>query len=111
MRRRTLLVTLAVGLFAGAAATALVLGRPPHRVTRKNYERIHNGMTQAEVEALPGGPPGDYRTGRTVSPVPDESGQLCSSEPDNLASEGYWTAFLGSDPQSQVNGVRQRRVH
>jgi hypothetical protein len=36
----------------------------PYRspVTRAAHERIEEGMTQAEVEAILGGPPGDYRT-------------------------------------------------
>ena len=37
----------------------------PDRITRENYERIRVGMSSAEVEAILGGPPGDYRTVRT----------------------------------------------
>ncbi len=34
----------------------------PHPVNRANFERIQVGMTQAEVEAILGCPPGDYAT-------------------------------------------------
>jgi hypothetical protein len=33
------------------------------RVNRAAFERIEEGMTEAEVEEILGGPPGDYRTG------------------------------------------------
>jgi hypothetical protein len=44
----------------------------PYRspVTRAAYERIEDGMTQAEVEAILGGPPGDYRTRPGISMDP-----------------------------------------
>jgi hypothetical protein len=51
------------GLVLLAGVTALVLWPPPSsRVTRENSDRIKQGMTQAEVEAILG-PPGDYTTG------------------------------------------------
>jgi hypothetical protein len=37
-------------------------------VTRVAFDRIQTGMTQAEVEAILGGPPGDYRT-RPMDPI------------------------------------------
>jgi hypothetical protein len=63
---RKLLVVLA-GLVVVAAAGAIVLWprQEPSRVTYENFKRIKNGMTHQEVEALLGGPPGDY----TSSPV------------------------------------------
>ena len=61
MRRRKLLVVLA-GLAVLVAAGAVVLWpEPPSRITRENFDRVREGMTQAEVEAILG-PPGDYRT-------------------------------------------------
>ena len=47
-------------LLAGALLPAL--HPPPQKVTEANSERIKPGMTRAEVEAILGGPPGDYRT-------------------------------------------------
>jgi hypothetical protein len=50
----------------------------PNRFTPENYDRIHKGMTQSEVEALLG-PPGDYTTmdtdlGGTATMDVDHSG-------------------------------------
>src|ERR1700722_7606055 len=60
MRRRKVLVTL-VGL-AVVAVGAFVLWPRKHRITRENYERIREGMSRAELEAILG-PSGDYTTG------------------------------------------------
>jgi hypothetical protein len=56
-------------LFAGLAVALVLVGLvlplvvPWHcPVNRVNSERIKEGMTQAEVETILGGPPGDYRT-------------------------------------------------
>jgi hypothetical protein len=58
-----LLVALA-GLAVVVAAGVVVLSQQnqPDRVTRENYDRIHDGMSRAEVEEILGSP-GDYRTG------------------------------------------------
>src|SRR5262245_23034627 len=61
MRRQTLLVVLA-GLAVVVAAGAVVLWPRADRITLENYDRIRDGMTRAEVEAILG-PPGDQRTG------------------------------------------------
>jgi hypothetical protein len=62
MRRRKLrwvLVGLAVLLLAAGASVA----RPrPDRITRENCGRVHEGMSESEVEAILGSA-GDYRTG------------------------------------------------
>jgi hypothetical protein len=58
MRRRKLLVALAA-LAVVVAAGVVVLW--PSRLTRENYDRIQNGMSRTEVEAVLG-PEGDYRT-------------------------------------------------
>jgi hypothetical protein len=54
------LVAVILGLtaFAGWSAFPAV----PHRINRASYERIHRGMTRAEVETLLSGPAGDYTT-------------------------------------------------
>jgi hypothetical protein len=68
MRRRRLL--LGAGLLAlfGAAAFLLtvVVQRPGSRITRENYERIDNGMTEEEVNAVLGCVAGDY-TGKKAA--------------------------------------------
>jgi hypothetical protein len=63
MRRRKPLVALA-GLAVVVAAGVVVLWprTAPERITRENYDRIRNGMSRAEVEAILG-PPRDYSTG------------------------------------------------
>jgi hypothetical protein len=58
MRMRKLLVALA-GLVV-LAAGALVVWPRPNRITQDNFDRIRDGMSQADIEALLG-PPGDYR--------------------------------------------------
>jgi hypothetical protein len=59
MRRRKLLGTLVLGL---VALVAVVVWPRPDRITRENFERIKNGMSRVEVEAILG-PPEDYSTG------------------------------------------------
>jgi hypothetical protein len=62
MRRRTLFVVVA-GLAVVSAAVVIVLWpSQPHRITKENCDRIHAGMTRAEVESILG-PPGEYTTG------------------------------------------------
>jgi hypothetical protein len=62
MRRRTLFVALA-GLAVVLAVGVVVLWpSQPNRITQENCDRIKEGMSRAEVEAILG-PPGDYRTG------------------------------------------------
>jgi hypothetical protein len=59
--RKLLVGMLAVALLLASTLLVLVL---PWRcsVSRANFERIKEGMTRAEVEAILGGPPGVYRT-------------------------------------------------
>jgi hypothetical protein len=65
MGRRTLLVALA-GLAAVVAAGVVAVWPRPTRFTRAHCDRIQVGMSRAEVEAILGGRPGDYRTGPTT---------------------------------------------
>jgi outer membrane protein assembly factor BamE (lipoprotein component of BamABCDE complex) len=59
MRRRKLRWVLAL---AGLIAAGMVMsGCQPSRLTIENCDRIREGMTRAEVEAIVGVPPGDYR--------------------------------------------------
>jgi hypothetical protein len=57
---------LAIATLALASAGALVLWNQPPEITREKYDRIHKGMTRAEVEALLGSP-GDYSTSPLVT--------------------------------------------
>jgi hypothetical protein len=68
MRRRTLLAAVA-GLAVLVAVGVFMPWPQQHRITRENFERIHKGMTHADVEAILG-PAGDYSSGPT-RPDPD----------------------------------------
>jgi hypothetical protein len=50
-----------VGLAVVVAAGAVVLWPRPERIAWERFDRIHYGMTRAEVESVLG-PAGDYRT-------------------------------------------------
>jgi hypothetical protein len=71
MRRKRLLVLAGVVLVAFGAASATQRYRWSQRVARSRFlgpelcERIKPGMSQAEVEAVLGGPPGDFTTNPT----------------------------------------------
>jgi outer membrane protein assembly factor BamE (lipoprotein component of BamABCDE complex) len=58
MSRRTT-VAVAFGLVV-ALGILLARHRPGPHLDRAAYDRIEPGMTQAQVEAILGGPPGDY---------------------------------------------------
>ncbi len=40
---------------------------PRTAITLENYERVHDGMTRAEVETILGGPPRDETDGRITA--------------------------------------------
>jgi hypothetical protein len=59
----------------GIAAGLHALWPTPPGISKANFARIKPGMSQAEVEATLGGPPGDYRTPRAgwfYPPVTDD---------------------------------------
>jgi hypothetical protein len=70
VRRRLVLalILLACAVLAGASAW---LFWPRTAITRANAEKIEEGMTRAEVEALLGGPHRDDATGPTVLDTED----------------------------------------
>jgi hypothetical protein len=59
-------------LLGGVACWLLLPPRPTSGVTRANYKAIRERMTQVEVEAILGGPAGNYTT-RDVDPLPERS--------------------------------------
>src|SRR5947209_4405380 len=63
--RKSSLAVLAVFLVLLGVLLPVLLPRPS-KVTRAAFERIEVGMNQKEVEAVLGGPPGDYRN----APIP-----------------------------------------
>jgi hypothetical protein len=77
MRRRKLLVALA-GLAVTVTGGVVVLWPRGDRITRENCDRIQEGMSRAEVEAILG-PPGDYLTAgpsNTTADLFDENGNV-----------------------------------
>ena len=62
MSRRVLLRSLVLVIALGAVAFLFWPASRDSRVTRVNFERIQDGMTEAEVNTLLGGPPGEYRS-------------------------------------------------
>lgn len=60
----------------------------PHPVNETNFNRIRVGMTQAEVEAILGCPPGDYATRPWMADAFEEDYQ----EPDRLET---WASDWG----------------
>jgi hypothetical protein len=100
MRRRKLLA--AVGLAVLVATGVFALWPRENRITREGFVlRIHYGMTLAEVEAILG-PPGDYRTIRTVRPssysstnlTPAIRGQVAYTREHIFISEADFGKYL-----------------
>jgi hypothetical protein len=89
MRRRTLLVVLA-GLAMVVAAGAVVFWPRPELITPENFERIRVGMSQVEVEAILGGPPGDYTTGEIDRDHEQHGGQLSNLHDGWIARGEVW---------------------
>jgi hypothetical protein len=104
MRRRKLLVALA-GLAVVGAAGAVVLWRRSAHVTRASCDRIRVGMSRAEVEAILGGPPGDYRAGPTVGPEFEESFRTVVHLPE-LSHNGSTWPWIGDGPGPELRPSR-----
>jgi hypothetical protein len=62
--RKLFLALFAVALLLFGAGFPLLFPRPSP-VTKAAFDQLEVGMTRAEVEAILGGPPGDYTTGPT----------------------------------------------
>src|SRR5262249_44853555 len=76
MHRRWLLLGLGAGTLLGAVFGVFVwITFPPTGVNWENYERIHQGMTRQQLEAILGCPPGNYRS-RPYKVVTDDKGSI-----------------------------------
>jgi hypothetical protein len=97
-----LAVAVAVG---GLLLTASALPHP--KATRAAYDRIEVGMSQAEVEAILGGPPGDFRTGPVLWPEGENPGCVTGTDPEG--APGGTLGWSGDDGIIRVgfdrNGV------
>jgi hypothetical protein len=72
----------------------------PSKVTRASFEKIEAGMTLAEVEAILGGPEGDYRTSPTEL---TEEGIRVQSQMGGSLWDGPWLYWEGNAGAGAVN--------
>jgi len=68
-------------------------------ITWENYERIHDGMTRSQVEAIFGVPAGDYRT-RDPEPITFQTAGVEGTLRAWLGDEGY--ALIWFDESDEV---------
>ena len=104
VRKRMLLIAAALGLLAVAAALLPFLLRADGPISERNHLRVRPGTSRAEVEALYGGPPGDYRT-------PGARGVLIKVGKEPGVDWQHWfgdagTAAVGFDAQGRVVNTR-----
>jgi hypothetical protein len=104
VRKRWWLIPLAIVLMLTGALFPLLSPRPS-RVTKANFGRIEMGMSRSEVEALLGGPPGDYRTlPATVSTATTWNAALVAGTEESwLGDEGNVVIYF------DAGGVRSFR--
>jgi hypothetical protein len=104
MKSRKLLIGL-IGLAVLLVVGAVVLWPVSYRITQKNGDRIKEGMSSAEVEAILG-PPGDYRSGPTdpdfPSPYPWQASGVLGPWPATWRGDRgviYVYRETGADPE------------
>jgi hypothetical protein len=109
--RKTVIACLAVVLVLAGGLIAL-LGPRHCPVNEAAFERIEKGMTPTEVEAILGGPQGDYRT-RPPHPSPPPA--ACSFEYDIVEGEpspavGRWRGDEGVAVVCYAAGIVEERA-
>jgi hypothetical protein len=100
----------------GVGNFAILLTAPSRRsgITKENFDRIRDGMTEAEVEEILGGPPGTYTDRLVVVPMegtsfrrwwvghegvitilvtPDEPPTVCDKKFDTIPPESLSELF------------------
>jgi hypothetical protein len=85
------------GLAVVVAAGLIALWPRTSPATRENYDRIREGMTRAEVEAILG-PPGDYRTGHGETDY-GNIGWMPDPPTDLAGTLTNWSRVPGQSPQ------------
>lgn len=135
-RKRLLILPglLAAALFIGAGLQLFWDSSPPPRFTAALADRIHQGMTEAEVVAVLGMPAGDYHTTEIYLRAPDDYRSKVWIKPEGLRgpdgitekawisneggvtvefdSEGrvcrsYWEGYWTPKPQSWFDSIRR----
>jgi predicted ribosomally synthesized peptide with SipW-like signal peptide len=96
MGRRKLLLALAGLVLLAVGTFALWSQSNQSRITRKTYDRLHEGMSRTEVETILG-PPGDYRTVPTEV-IADQDGifGLFPGGDYSLPAPGKWETEIES---------------
>jgi hypothetical protein len=89
MRRRSLLVALAVLAMVVAASVVVLWPRLSSRITRENFDRICGGMSRAEVEDILG-PPATIGRDRRDGPDGLRQGLSDGTGQDGLRQHGVW---------------------
>lgn len=100
-RTRRLLVLSALALLVvGGSAFLRLRSLSNSPINVENFNRIQEGMTQAEVEAILGGPPGSY----TKRPVVWYASRITSYwVGDKWIISIEWSSELGSDEVWVIN--------
>jgi hypothetical protein len=89
----------------GPEVERLVKGR---LIDREAFDRIEVGMGQAEVEAILGGPPGDFRSGRAYNDgesAVDKKGETLEKDRLELWSGNQGRVAVFFTEQGAVRGV------
>jgi outer membrane protein assembly factor BamE (lipoprotein component of BamABCDE complex) len=98
--RHWLLLLLAVCLLAASVRLFRGKPRPAVRFTEADCARIKDGMTEAQVTALLGMPPGDYSTrnaAKTASPLSRPGGDEESFTKEWISDEGFIAVEFDND--------------
>ncbi len=114
MRKRwrgVLLLVVACAALAGVAGHFLRPNPQPVKLSAEAYERVKVGMARAEVEAVVGVPPGDYRRrpgrGKVYSPLAGEP-PASLGKASGLGRAEWWhdehSPFVWVDGRGQVAG-------
>jgi hypothetical protein len=101
MRRRKLLLVLAGLAVVLCAAVAFVLWPRPDRVTRENFDRIHDRMSRSEVESILGSP-GDYSTGPTLEVF--RYTRILPFGPEDIPPSDWWGVWQGDSGEARIWG-------
>jgi hypothetical protein len=102
-RSRPLLIVGAVGLLGLVGLSVVAFRERGPGVTPANYERIRDGMTEQEVEALLGGPATGTRTAPLAgSYVPEEFEAAGVERLREWVGDGTYV-FVGFDKAGAVN--------
>jgi hypothetical protein len=77
--------------------------KPVPRITKEHYERIAEGMTEKQVEAILGAPAGNYATGPVLSMRPPRVKRWTSPPITTKTWRGDWGWIeVGFDKEGSV---------